>query len=308
MKNRVYGVLGVKSIMSNWNADFTGYPKTITSGEIFGSDKALKYAIRKYWSDKNERIMYMKSFIEKGKKLVPRQLAERYLQLFEKAADKDTSYDEVLKNLFSCLDIKNFGAAFAVSNSNYSITGAVQIGQGFNKYKIAEAQVQEILSPFATKEDNGKAKDQSTIGNKIVVDEAHYVYPFAINPKSYDDYIELGVTEGYTEEDYKKFKEAALIAATYLNTNSKFGSDNELAVFIECSDELYLPELAQYVEFEKGEEGEKDKLILGFDKLLKSFRDKIEKIEIYYNDLTTEIIGEFDKVKYYNIFTREEVK
>ena len=42
MKSRVYGVIGVRSIMSNWNADFTGYPKTTSNGDIFGSDKALK--------------------------------------------------------------------------------------------------------------------------------------------------------------------------------------------------------------------------------------------------------------------------
>ena len=26
MEKRVYGVLGISSIMANWNADFTGYP------------------------------------------------------------------------------------------------------------------------------------------------------------------------------------------------------------------------------------------------------------------------------------------
>ena len=34
MDKRVYGVLGISAIMANWNADFSGYPKTITSGEI----------------------------------------------------------------------------------------------------------------------------------------------------------------------------------------------------------------------------------------------------------------------------------
>ena len=29
MDKRVYGVLGISSIMANWNADFTGYPKSI---------------------------------------------------------------------------------------------------------------------------------------------------------------------------------------------------------------------------------------------------------------------------------------
>lgn len=29
MDKRVYGVLGVSSIMANWNADFSGYPKQL---------------------------------------------------------------------------------------------------------------------------------------------------------------------------------------------------------------------------------------------------------------------------------------
>ena len=27
MNKRVYGILGISSIMGNWNADFSGYPK-----------------------------------------------------------------------------------------------------------------------------------------------------------------------------------------------------------------------------------------------------------------------------------------
>ena len=42
MNKRVYGVIGISSIMANWNADFSGYPKTISDGRTFGSDKALK--------------------------------------------------------------------------------------------------------------------------------------------------------------------------------------------------------------------------------------------------------------------------
>ena len=47
MNKRVYGVLGISSIMANWNADFSGYPKTTSDGLVFGSDKALKYPIKK---------------------------------------------------------------------------------------------------------------------------------------------------------------------------------------------------------------------------------------------------------------------
>ena len=47
MEKRVYGVLGISSIMANWNADFSGYPKTTSDGNVFGSDKALKYPMKK---------------------------------------------------------------------------------------------------------------------------------------------------------------------------------------------------------------------------------------------------------------------
>lgn len=41
--NRIYGVVGIKSKLSNWNADFSGRPKTTSDGSIFGSDKAFKF-------------------------------------------------------------------------------------------------------------------------------------------------------------------------------------------------------------------------------------------------------------------------
>ena len=60
--NRVYGAVGISSINSNWNADFTGRPKTLSTGEIFGSDKAFKYPIKKMWENEGKKIMYVKSY------------------------------------------------------------------------------------------------------------------------------------------------------------------------------------------------------------------------------------------------------
>ena len=62
MKKRVYGIIGIKSIMSNWNADFSGYPKSTSDGEVFGSDKALKYPMKKMWDDNGEKVLYIKSY------------------------------------------------------------------------------------------------------------------------------------------------------------------------------------------------------------------------------------------------------
>ncbi len=244
MDNRVYGVIGIASIMANWNADFTGYPKTTSDGDTFGSDKALKFPMKKMWQNQGEKILYIKSMKlseEKGAtNLRPRSLKERYEYLYDvKDLKACKNNKEVLTNLFKALDVRSFGATFAEADNNISITGAVQIGQGFNKYDATNVETQSILSPFRDGKDNKEEAKNSTLGTKIVSDEAHYFYPFTINPMAYNEYKELGVTDGYTEEDYKKFKEAALVSATSFATNSKVGCENEFALFVETEKDLY---------------------------------------------------------------------
>lgn len=310
MNKRVYGVIGIKSVMSNWNADFEGNPKSISDGKIFGSDKALKYPMKKMWQSEGEKVLYIKSFKEdeKDKKLRPRSLKERYEYIFGvEDLKKQKESNVVLKNLFTAIDVKNFGATFAEADNNFGITGAVQIAQGFNKYDDSQTEEQQILSPFrdGTK-DNA---DQSTLGTKIVSNEAHYAYHFAINPDAYTEYVEMGVTEGYTEEDYEKFKKAALTSATSFNTNSKVGCENELAVFVETDKNAYLPDLAQYVFFKKSDdESEKDTIELKFDSILNDVKDKIQTVEIYYNPYTTNIVADINNAKMMNIFTQDEVE
>ncbi|MBU5593325.1 type I CRISPR-associated protein Cas7 [Clostridium sp. MSJ-4] len=314
MKSRVYGVLGIVSRMSNWNADFTGYPKTTSSGEVFGSDKAFKYPMKKMWDEQGKKVLYIKSMrLQEGKKgeveLIPRSLKERYEHIFQGEDLKNTKDSKkVLENLFSAIDVKNFGATFAEEGNNISITGAVQIGQGFNKYSDTNADEQQILSPFRDpkkkKEDDDEAKS-STLGTKIVSDEAHYFYPFTINPQAYDGFKELEVTEGYTEEDYKNFKEASMVAATSFSTNAKIGCENEFALFVETDRDLYLPDLSQHVVFEKCDD--KGNIIIKCKSLFKDLKERIKSIEIYYNPYTTIIKKDIENAKYFNIFTKEEV-
>lgn len=318
MNKRVYGILGIVSKMSNWNADFTGYPKTTSNGDVFGSDKACKYPLKKMWEQQGEKVLYIKSLkLYKNKKgeteLIPRSLKERYEYIFGvEDLKKDKDSKTVLTNLFQATDVKNFGATFAEEGNNISITGAVQIGQGFNKYDESHAEEQQILSPFrdASKKE-GKEKENkeeaksSTLGTKIVSNEAHYFYPFTINPATYNEFKELGVTDGYTEEDYKKFKETSLVAATSFSTNAKIGCENEFALFVETEADLYLPDLAQYVDFQKGKE--KNTIILNCHELLNELQDKIHNIEIYYNPYTTVIETEIERARKLNIFTKKEV-
>jgi len=297
--NRVYGVIGIKAKMANWNADFTGRPKSTSNGDIFGSDKALKYPMKKMWESEGKNILFIKSWKENKNGIVPNQLGERYAMLFSSIDKKKTTTKEVMSNLFKCTDVKNFGATFAEEGQNISITGAVQFGQGFNKFDDTNIEIQDILSPFAdsTKDD---AK-QSTLGTKITVDEAHYFYGFSINPNNYNEYKEILGSDfvGYTQEDYNEFKKVALKSATAYSTNSKFGCENEFALFVECKDkDTYLPDLSEYIEFDSEQRS------VDLSRIEKLVGDRGE-IEVYSNPYKLKVIT---TKTHKNIFTDEEIK
>jgi len=298
---RVYGVIGIKAKMANWNADFTGRPKSTSNGDIFGSDKALKYPMKKMWEAEGKKVLFIKSWkpevCGKDKKINPKNIIERYEELFGEITKK-TPTDEVLINLFHAIDVKNFGATFAPKevNQSISITGAVQFGQGFNKFEDTNVEVQDILSPFQDK----ACANQSTLGTKITVDEAHYFYGFSINPKNYDEYKEIlgSEFEGYTKEDYEAFKKVALTSATAYSTNSKFGCENEFALFVECNDdECYLPDLSEYIEFDS------DTRSVDLSKVEELVGDKGD-IEVHSNPYKLKVIT---TKTHKNIFTGEVI-
>lgn len=308
MEKRVYGVIGISSVMANWNADFSGFPKTTSGGETFGSDKALKYPMKKMWENEGEKVLYIKSMrlSKDGTALIPRTLKERYEMLFQVedlAACKDVK--QLLSNLMSAVDVKNFGATFAEANNNISITGAVQFGQGFNKYEGTYPEEQQILSPFRDAKDAKEEAGNSTLGTKIVSNEAHYFYPFVINPMAYKEFEELGVTEGYTEDDYQNFRRTALVSATSFATNSKEGCENEFALFVETDPDTYLPNLSEYIVFEKAQK--KNVIRMECGDFLKEFGESVRKIDVYYNPYTTELEGVSEQMTVYDIRTQKEV-
>ncbi len=305
--NRIYGVIGIGVKMANWNADFTGRPKSTSNGEIYGSDKALKYPMKKMWEHEGQNVLFMKSWKEEKDAIKPKNLGERYADLFSAIDKKNTKTKEVLANLFKCIDVKNFGATFAEEGQNISITGAVQFGQGFNKFDDTNIEVQDILSPFQDSKADEKGKDgkQATLGTKITSDEAHYFYGFSINPKNYDEYNAIlgNDFKGYTEEDYNEFKRVALVSATSFATNSKFGADNEFAIFVETKEnsKYYLPNLSEYIEYESQT---RTIDLTNIDKILET--DEIKNIEVYYNPVTTKLQKLEANAKYFNIVTMKQ--
>ena len=298
--NRVYGIISIGAYMANFNADLSGYPKATTDNSIFGSDKALKYPMKKMWQLQGEPVLYIKSFkISDDKKatdedaagkMQPRDLNERYTQLFG-ALDEKTASGVVLGTLFRAIDVMNFGATFAEKKQNISITGAVQICQGFNKYDGTSVISQEILSPFRNSNKKSENALASSIGTKIMTDEAHYVYSFSVNPANYDDFIGIADGfEGYTVEAYEKFKLAARLATTAFNTNSKSGCENELSLFIELKEnsKLFLSNLDRYVKVTKNDESTLYDLT-SLTQILEPHLDEIEVIEVYANPVCVKV-------------------
>ena len=153
---------------------------------------------------------------------------------------------------------------------------------------------------------NTEEAKNSTLGTKITSNEAHYFYPFVVNPMAYRELVNLGVTEGYTEEDYQNFKRTALVATTSFATNAKEGCENEFALFVETEPDLYLPNLSEYITFEKREQ--KNVIdIRACAEIINELKDRVKNIEIYYNPYTTELVCGVEEAKLYNIITQKEV-
>ncbi|MFR6330937.1 MAG: hypothetical protein ACLUOI_20470 [Eisenbergiella sp.] len=113
------------------------------------------------------------------------------------------------------------------------------------------------------------------------------------------------MTEGLTEEDYQNFKDTSLVAATAFATNAKVGCENEFALFVETEEDLYLPNLSEYVSFEKEEN--RNIIHLLCDELLNEVRDRIKSVEIYFNPYTTVMDTDIKDANFYNIITRKEI-
>lgn len=188
-KNRVYGVQIIKSKNSNYNADFTGAPRTLPDGNVYATDKVDKFNIRKYLGRNDDSIIFTKTTFRDDVK--PRTLLETYEYHFGKLSEHNRV--QIVKNLLTKLDVRLFGATFApkgdsVKGKNISIHGPVQISYGVNRYqKLKDSGMftDQIGSPYASK----TVADQTTLGSQTRSQEAHYFHHYSINPKNLSGYV-----------------------------------------------------------------------------------------------------------------------
>ncbi|MDI3521393.1 MAG: CRISPR-associated protein Csh2 [Anaerophaga sp.] len=290
-KKRIFGAAIVKAINSNYNADFTGQPRTLPDGTVYATDKAFKYTVKNYLKDvyANERIFYFKRFNEE---FVPYSLDDAYARMFPD--HKDTRDKKVVaRDILSCLDIRLFGATFAKkgksNNIAISVHGPVQINHGVNIWKENNIYSEQIMSPFRNPDENSDEKQATTLGRQSKLQEGHYLHHFSVNPKNLEEVVKLA-GEGandLTEDDISKLKEAMKRGVTWYDSASKTGSENEALIWIELKEgsKLVLPNLTQLITMQ--EEKEDGKVVLdctSLKEVTSTYKNEIEKNVIAFNE------------------------
>ena len=298
---RVFGCAIIKAINSNYNADFSGLPRTLPNGVVYATDKAFKYTVKNYLKCvyPQDKIFYFKSLNEN---MNPRTLDETYKLHFGdfpmRKDGKKTVVDKtaVTKNLLSKLDIRLFGATFA-GETNISLHGTVQVNHATNIWSENHVYTEQITSPFRNeKEDKNDKKNadneeksekgMTTIGRQSRLEEGHYLHHFSVNPDNISEMVELSKGTALSDEDIEKLKEAMRRGATWYDSASKAGCENEMLVWIQLrkDSKIVLPNLTTLIDMlDKKEDG---MAVYDFKKLnehISGVKDEIEKIELYIN-------------------------
>lgn len=293
-ENRVFGCVVVKAINSNYNADFSGQPRTLPNGTVYATDKALKYAVRNYIKDvyPDEYVLYFKRL---KAEFTPDDLSEAYERHFNTKV-KDDKLNIITKNLLSCIDVRLFGSTFApkgdgIKNKNVSLHGPVQINHGINVWKENNIYSEQIMSPFRNPDDSKEDKQASTLGRQSRLEEGHYLHHFSVNPQNLKDMVALAAADAQTlsNEDIIKLKEAMRRGVTWYDSASKAGCENEMLVWVQLKENAknVLPNFSTLIDLRS--EKKDGKCVYDFSKLkkeLEKISNDLEKIEIFYNKQT----------------------
>ncbi len=296
-KNRVFGCAIVKAVNANYNADFSGQPRTLPNGIVYATDKAFKYTIKNYLKDvyPNEIVFYFKSLNEN---LNPISLDETYVKYFGEYPKNDKKKESikpiVARNLLSCIDIRLFGATFA-GQTNISVHGSVQVNHAVNIWSENHVYNEQITSPFSNKSNDPDAeKGMTTIGRQARLEEGHYLHHFSINPQNLCDITSLAGVDcaKLSDDDIAKLKEAMRRGVTWYDSASKAGCENEMLVWVQlkADSKAVLPNFTDLIVLYN--EKEDGKCVYDFAKLtnvLKNIANEIESIDIFSNKQTCQL-------------------
>ena len=260
------GVFLVRAENANFNADFSGYPRTLPDGTIFATDKALKYCVRKYWHDflydEDGDLVLMWRRYDRDKVF---NLDKDITRIIYPSSNNTNSANNLSNTPLSvlrkdilkkCIDVRVFGATLTLKsrnegndrdNKNFSITGPCQISYGVNVFPENEIYSLQILSPKPSSND----KNQFTIGSETRAKEVHYSYDFVINPNTLlmDEQLNSTIGENeqnnlggamdnlkdvlLSEKDVEHFKEGLIRGVNYVISTTKATAVSEMLLFVE---------------------------------------------------------------------------
>lgn len=299
--NRIYGAALIKAINSNYNADFSGQPRTLPNGVVYATDKALKYAIKNFIKENypSEKVLYFKRFNEE---FIPYSLDDAFAAAFPEHKD-EIDKKIIAKDLLSCIDIRLFGATFAKKakkNVAISIHGPVQITHGVNVWHENNFYSEQIMSPFRNPNEDNEDNMATTLGRQSRLHEGHYLHHFSVNPKNLEEILELAGNEAktLTADDIAKLKEALQKGVTYYDSAAKAGCENELLVWVILKPEskLVMPNFTQLMKMSKEKVDDKVQLDLAeLKKIVDANKNEIEAVEIYINKASIIIVNAPDE-------------
>lgn len=295
---RIFGAAMIKAVNANYNADFSGQPRTLPNGVVYATDKALKYAVKNFLKENytTEKVFYFKRFNEE---FIPYSLDDAYSAAFP--ANKDSKERKVVaKDLLSCIDIRLFGATFARKSKNnniaISVHGPVQITHGVNIWHENNFYSEQIMSPFRNPNEKSEDNTATTLGRQSRLHEGHYLHHFSVNPKNLEEIVSLAGKEAkeLSVDDIAKLKEALQKGVTYYDSAAKMGCENELLVWVTLKEgsRLVLPNFTQLMKMGKEKiEGKVQLDLSEFKSVIERNDADIENVEIFLNKASIVVIN-----------------
>ena len=277
IKNYYQGIFVTETVMGNPNGDFVDNSPRNIDGNVFTTDKCIKYNIRNYIHsnyeniEENENMVFFYPRLQKDAKPYEYKFLTRD-NVFNEYFNK--KFEDVLEN---AVDVKMFGGTFSLKGTDpKQIYGPIQISYGLD---INDAQIKklQIGAPFANKEGS-----QKTIGSESVVDDAIITYDIIINPNNYPELL--------SENNLKLFKEALWYGTNSRKTTSK-KTDAKVLILIKFKNEkdtiksFNIGELKETISIKnKNERLNHGKIVFDTTNLIKkleTYEEYIDSIDIY---------------------------
>lgn len=297
IKNYYQGIFVTETVMGNPNGDFVDNSPRNIDGNVFTTDKCIKYNIRNYIHsnyeniEENENMVFFYPRLQKDAKPYESKFLTRD-QVFNEYFNK--KFEDVLEN---AVDVKMFGGTFSLKGTDpKQIYGPIQISYGLD---INDAQIKklQIGAPFANKEGS-----QKTIGTESVVDDAIITYDIIINPNNYPELL--------SENNLKLFKEALWYGTNSRKTTSK-KTDAKVLILIKFKNEkdtiksFNIGELKETISIKnKNERLNHGKIVFDTTNLIKkleTYEEYIDSIDIYgdKNEVDIQLDCENIQINYY---------